>query len=66
LDKVKPKIKESIRIEAFNRLIKDANRRLESKEKMREFKEKEESLKSVSKKYKKYKETEWKSIYVER
>jgi len=66
LEKIKPKIKESIRIEAFNRLIKDANRRLESKEKMREFKEKEESLTSVSKKFKRYKETEWKSIYDER
>lgn len=62
-DSLKPKIKESIRIQAFNRLIKDSNRRIEINEKMKEFKQKEEAVVTNSKKYK---ETEWKIIYDKR
>lgn len=39
LEKSKPKIDENNRIKAFNRLIEDANRRLEAQDKLNDLKE---------------------------
>lgn len=62
-EKYKPKLDEKIRREAFNRLIKDANRRIESKDNIKALKELEERTKVSPKRYK---TNEWLKIYNER
>jgi len=61
----KKKTKEVKRIETFNRLIDDANRRLESKLKEKNNEEIEE-MNQYLKSNKKYKKEEWEEIYTKR
>ena len=63
IDKYKLKIDESDRVKAFNRLIIDANRRIEAQENMELLKSKlEEGPPSL----KKYSQEEWDQVYEER
>ena len=65
LEQKKPKIDEDERIKAFNRLIIDANRRLEAQENLESMKNKlEEDITSGPQK--KYSDEEWKEIYNKR
>ena len=65
LEQKKPKIDEDERIKAFNRLIIDANRRLEAQENLENMKNKlEEDITSGPQK--KYSDEEWKEIYNKR
>jgi hypothetical protein len=63
IERNKIKIDENERIKTFNRLIEDANRRLEAQEKIEKMKEK---LNENSFNNKKYKSEEWNEIYDER
>ena len=66
IERHKPKIDESVRVEAFNRLIKDANRRIEVQENMNQLKL---SLENQERDYaspKAYKSEEWDNIYQKR
>ena len=65
IEQNKPKIDEDERIQTFNRLIIDANRRLVAQENMENMKNKLEEDISFSTK-KKYSEQEWKDIYNKR
>ena len=62
----KVKMDEDERIKGFNRLIEDANRRLEAQEQLEILKKKLEDDQVVEKPVKKYKYTQWKEIYNER
>lgn len=62
----KVKMDEDERIKGFNRLIEDANRRLEAQEQLEILKKKLEDDQVVEKPVKKYKNTQWKEIYNER
>jgi len=64
IEKNKPKMVESKRIHSFNRLIEDANRRLEAKEKLEAMKEK--ILGHNNNVEKKFTKEEWKEIYAKR
>ena len=65
LEQKKPKIDEDERIKAFNRLIIDANRRIEAQENLESMKNKlEEDITSGPQK--KYTDDEWKEIYNKR
>lgn len=65
VDQNKLKLDETERIKAFNRLIEDANRRIEAQENLDRMKERlEEDILATPPK--KYKEEEWKEIYNER
>lgn len=65
VDQNKLKLDESERIKAFNRLIEDANRRIEAQENLDKMKEKlEEDILAAPPK--KYKNEEWKEIYNDR
>ena len=65
VDQNKVKLDEDERIKAFNRLIEDANRRLEAQENMENMKNKlEEDITAGPQK--KYTEKEWKEIYNKR
>jgi len=63
IDKYKVKIDESERVKAFNRLIIDANRRIEAQENMELLKSK---LEEGPPSQKKYSEEEWDEIYEQR
>lgn len=65
VDQNKIKIDEDERIKTFNRLIEDANRRLEAQENMENMKNKlEEDITAGP--HKKYSQEEWKEIYNKR
>ena len=65
LEQKKPKIDEDERIKAFNRLIIDANRRIEAQENLENMKNKlEEDITAGPQK--KYSDEEWKEIYNKR
>ena len=65
IEKYKVKMNEEDRIEVFNRLIKDANRRSEAQENMENMKYKlSEDI--ILKEKKKYNDDEWKEIYQKR
>ena len=65
IEENKIKLNESERIKTFNRLIEDANRRVETKEKMEEIRNKScQDLREKPKK--KYKDKDWNKIYKER
>lgn len=62
IEKNKVKIEESERIKTFNRLIEDANRRLEAQEKIEEIRNdlnKPSNMKKVT-------EKEWEDVYLKR
>lgn len=63
IEKNKVKIDENERIKTFNRLIEDANRRIEAQDQMEEMKIKLEQNNVNSKKYK---FDEWEDIYNDR
>lgn len=63
IEKNKVKITESQKIKTFNRLILDANRRIELKD---QLEEKKNQIYNSNSTYKKYKEEEWEDIYEER
>jgi len=63
IEKNKVKIDENERIKTFNRLIEDANRRVEAQDQMEEMKMKLEQNNVNSKKYK---FEEWEEIYNDR
>jgi hypothetical protein len=65
IEQNKPTIDEEERIKAFNRLIEDANRRIEAQENLENMKNKlEEDITQAPSK--KYKEDEWNEIYKKR
>lgn len=63
IEKNKIKISESQRIKTFNRLIEDANRRIEAQDQMEEMKNQVNYYNPNSKRYN---EEEWEDIYEER
>jgi len=63
MDKNKIKIDENDRIKAFNRLIEDANRRLEAQEKIEDLKDK---INKGIEDEKNYSSKEWEEIYKQR
>ena len=63
IEKNKVKINESERIKTFNRLIEDANRRIEAQDQMEELKN---QIQQNQGNVKKYKLDEWDDIYEER
>ena len=64
IEKNKKKINESQRIQTFNRLIEDANRRIEAQDKIEEMKNQNQYNSNPN--AKKYKDEEWEDIYEER
>lgn len=66
VERNKVKIDENERVKTFNRLIEDANRRLEAQEKMEQMKDKLDENLMVGNSAKKYKFDEWEEIYEER
>ena len=67
LKQTKAKMKEEERVKGFNRLIQDANRRLETQEKINELKQKIDNQYSIKgKPNKRYKSQQWKDIYDKR
>jgi hypothetical protein len=66
VERNKVKIDENERVKTFNRLIEDANRRLEAQEKMEQMKDKLDENLMVGNGAKKYKFEEWEEIYEER
>ena len=68
LNQTKAKMKEEERIKGFNRLIEDANRRLEAQEKLDELKMKieQQDINIDNKPIKKYKYQQWKDVYDKR
>ena len=68
LNQTKAKMKEEERIKGFNRLIEDANRRLEAQEKLDELKMKieQQDINIDNKPIKKYKCQQWKDVYDKR
>jgi len=62
IEKNKVKISEGERIKTFNRLIEDANRRIEAQDQLENLKNQIQKNSS----FKKYKEEEWDEIYEER
>ena len=68
LNQTKAKMKEEERIKGFNRLIEDANRRLEAQEKLDELKLKieQQDINIDNKPIKKYKCQQWKDVYDKR
>ena len=65
IEKTKNKMDENQRIKGFNRLIEDANRRLEAQEQLNTLKKKLEE-KEDDKPLKKYKQEQWANIYNDR
>ena len=65
IEKTKNKIDENKRIKSFNRLIEDANRRLEVQEQLINLKNKLEEN-EIEKPLKKYKQEQWENIYNKR
>lgn len=65
IDKNKAKLDEDTRIKGFNRLIEDANRRLEAQEQLELLKKKMDAEKK-EKNTKRYKHNQWNEIYNER
>lgn len=63
IDKNKIKIDENLKIQAFNRLIEDANRRLEAQDKMEDL---ENKLRISCKSEKKISKENWEDIYKNR
>lgn len=63
IEKNKVKISESERVKTFNRLIEDANRRIEAQDQIEEMKM---QLMKNQGNLKKYKNDEWEEIYEER
>ena len=68
LNQTKAKMKEEERIKGFNRLIEDANRRLEAQEKLDELKMKieQQDINIDNKPIKRYKCQQWKDVYDKR
>lgn len=64
IEKNKVKISESERIKTFNRLIEDANRRIEAQDQLEDLKN--QIQKNDNRSFKKYKDEEWDEIYEER
>lgn len=65
IDRNKAKLDEDTRIKGFNRLIEDANRRLEAQEQL-EFLKKKMDEEKKEKNTKRYKHNQWNEIYNER
>jgi hypothetical protein len=63
IEKNKKKINESEKIKTFNRLIEDANRRIEAQDQLEEMKN---EVKINNPNTKKYKDEEWEEIYEDR
>ena len=63
IEKNKVKISETDRIKTFNRLIEDANRRIEAQDQLDDLKN---QIEPNNQNFKKYKEEEWEEIYEER
>lgn len=66
IEKNKVKIDENDRVKTFNRLIEDANRRLEAQEKMDKMKDKLNEYSLSGNGNRRYKEEEWEEIYEDR
>jgi len=64
IEKNKVKITEEERIKTFNRLIEDANRRIEAQDQLEDLKN--QLLKNNNTNSKKYKDEEWEEIYEDR
>jgi hypothetical protein len=63
IEKNKKKINESEKIKTFNRLIEDANRRIEAQDQLEEMKNQVQiNIPNI----KKYKDEEWEEIYEDR
>ena len=63
IEKNKKKINESEKIKTFNRLIEDANRRIEAQDQLEEMKN---QVQINNPNIKKYKDEEWEEIYEDR